>query len=185
MKLLAPIESIDFTALDLHGDSFSLSDYRGKAVVLSFFRDTSCPFCLKRVFDLSIYQQRWQKSGVEVIAVFSSPVDELANFHKNKFERFRVVPDPELNIYQQYGIETSFSGFIKGLIFNVPTIIEGFKKGAKIDKNNPNGLILPADFLIDENGLIVKSWYGRNAADNIPMKYIRRFVQDQAIKGLK
>ena len=70
MKLQAPTNSIDFTVTDMHGESFSLNDFRGKAVVLSFFRDASCPFCLKRVFDLSIHQQRWRKSGVEVIAVF-------------------------------------------------------------------------------------------------------------------
>jgi len=119
-----------------------------------------------------------------VISVFTSTANELSNFHKEKFERFRVVPDPELKIYEQYGIETSFPGFVKGMVFKLPTIIAGFKKGAKIDKNNPNGLILPADFLIDANGLIVKSWYGRNAADNIPMEYIQRFVQDHAQRGL-
>jgi len=185
MKIIAPRPSLDFTVKDLHGEEFSLSDYRGKAVILSFFRNTSCPFCLKRVFDLSVYQQRWRKKGVEVITVFTSPQKQIINYHKTKFTRFRVIPDPSLNIYKQYGIEKSFAGFIKGLVLRLPTILQGFKSGAKIDKNNPHGLILPADFLIDPNGQIVEAWYGRNAADNIPIDDIEYFVRNMAMQKIK
>ena len=179
MKLVAPTQSIDFEAYDVHGEKFKLSDYRGKAVILCFFRNSSCPFCLKRVFELAAHQQRWRKIGVEVIAVFSSSVSEMPNFKKNNFKRYRVVPDPHLEIYQQYGIEHSLSGLLKGLIFRLPTVLDGFSKGAKIE-NNPHGKILPADFLIDSSGQIIEAWYGQNASANIPMEQINKFVQRMA-----
>jgi len=184
MKLTAPTESIDFNALDIHGTEISLSDYHGKAVLLSFFRNTPCPFCLKRVFDLSVQQQRWRKVGVEVIVVFTSTAEEASSFHKNKFERLRVIADPQLKIYSQYGIQKSASGFFKGLAVKVPTIIQGLQRGGKIDKNNPHGSILPADFLIDYNGLILDSWYGKNAGDSIPMHRIHDFVKRMSMENV-
>ena len=183
IKLTAPADSLDFSTYDIHKVEINLSDYLGKAVILSFFRDTSCPFCLKRVFDLSAQQNRWRKLGVEIIVVFTSPPDEVASFHKNKFERLRVIGDPELKIYNLYGIEKSVSGFFKGLALKLPTIAQGVKRGAKIDKNNPHGTIIPADFLIDPDGLIVDCWYGRNAGDNIPIQRIHDFVKKMSIQN--
>ena len=184
MKLIPPTNSLNFTATDLYGDQFSLNDYRGKAVILSFFRNSTCPFCLKRVFDLSVQQLHWRKKGVEVICVFTSPSEELINFHKNKFDRLRVIPDPNLNLYQQYGIEKSLSGFFKGIILRFSTMIYGFLNGAKITKN-PHRTILPADFLIDPEGSIVKLHYGTNAADNIPMEHLQNFVRDMSTRKVR
>ena len=139
MKLIAPTQSIDFDTLDIHGSRISLRGYRGKAIILSFFRNTACPFCLKRVFELSAQQRRWSKVGVEIIVVFTSPAENVVSFHKNKFERFRVIADPELELYNKYGIEKSASGFFKSLVFKVPTIAKGLALGGKLDKNNPHG----------------------------------------------
>ena len=179
MKLEAPTQSIDFEAYDMHGKKISLSDYRGKSVILSFFRNTNCPFCLKRVFELATHQKRWRKNGIEVITVFSSPAKQMHGFRKTNFQRFRIVPDPNLQVYQLYGIEKSFSGLVKGLITRMLTVLKGFSHGGKVEKN-PHGLLLPADFLIDPQGQIVEAWYGTNAADNIGLDRILKFVDSAA-----
>lgn len=179
MKLSAPTPSIDFEAHDMYGEKFRLSDYQGKAVILCFFRNASCPFCLKRVFELAAHQRRWRNVGVEVVAIFSSTADEMPNFRKNDFRRYRVVPDPHLDIYNQYGVEHSLAGLVKGILFRLPTVLNGFSKGARVEPN-PNGKILPADFLIDPTGTIVEAWYGNNASANIPMGRINKFVQRMA-----
>ena len=183
MKLEAPTQSIDFEAYDMHGEKFTLKDYRGKSVILSFFRNTNCPFCLKRVFELATYQKRWRKNGIEVITVFSSPAKKMHGFRKSNFQRFRIVPDPDIKLYKLYGIEKSFSGLVKGLVTRLPTVLKGFSHGAKVEKN-PHGLLLPADFLIDPEGQIVEAWYGTNAADNIQLDRILKFV-DRAAKDLR
>ena len=185
IKLTAPVESIDFSTYDIHNTEVNLADYNGKAVILSFFRNTSCPFCLKRVFDLSVQQARWRKIGVEIIVVFTSQAEDVISFHKNKFDRLRIIADPKLELYNTYGVEKSASGFFKGLAFKIPTIIQGVKRGGKIDTNNPHGSILPADFLINADGLIIDSWYGKNAADNISMRRIHDFVKKMSIQNRK
>jgi hypothetical protein len=46
---------------------------------------------------------------------------------------------------------------------------------------NTNNL-LPADFLIDEEGRIVDSWYGRDAGDRIPFERVESFLAQHQSK---
>ncbi len=181
MKLAAPRKIIDFESKDIYGNSIQLSNYEGRAVLLSFFRDASCPFCLKRVFELRARRKQWKKMGVEIIAVFSSTEKQIRNFSKNQPKRLTAIADPKLEIYGLYGVEHSLAGFFKALAFKMPTIVSGIKKGARPTRN-PNAKIMPADFLIDDQGIIVDLWYGSNASDNIPMKRIDSFVRSVASK---
>ena len=176
MKLESLSQCIDFNALDIHGEEFKLSDYRGKAVILSFFRNTSCPLCLKRVFELSVHQKKWREKGVEIIAIFSSSGKNGNRLRKKANTQYRIVIDSELVIYNKYGVEKSFAGFVKALAFKFPKAVKGLLKGGKIEKN-ANGTLLPADFLIDASGTITESWYGADASDNIPMDNLVKFVR--------
>lgn len=38
--------------------------------------------------------------------------------------------------------------------------------------------ILPADFLIDENGYIVEAYYGQDIGDHIPFERIENFLKE-------
>ncbi len=180
MRIIPPADIIDFETRDIYGDNIRLSDYRGKAVILSFFRDASCPFCLKRVFELAVHHKKWSKLGVEIVTIFSSTQEEILSFNKNAVRRSRVIADPNLEIYGQYGIEHSLNGLVQALLFRMPTIINGFKKGARPTRN-PNGKIMPADFLIDSSGTIVEAWYGDNASGHIPMARLEKFVKKTVI----
>lgn len=180
MRVVPPVALIDFSATDIYGDSFRLSDYRGNAIILSFFRDASCPFCLKRVFDLAVHHRKWSQLGVEIVTVFSSTDEEMLNFSQKSVRRYRLVADPDLKIYEQYGVEQSFAGLLKALAFKMPTIISGLKRSARPSKN-PNGKIMPADFLIDSSGQIVEAWYGSNASGHIPMQKLHDFVKKTAL----
>jgi hypothetical protein len=42
------------------------------------------------------------------------------------------------------------------------------------------GNLMPADFLIDEKGNVVETYYGKDAGDHIPMERIELF----AVRGL-
>lgn len=182
MRLTAPREILDFESKDMYGNSIRLSEYKGRAVVLSFFRDTSCPFCLKRVFELRARRKQWKKMGVDIITIFSSTEQQIKKFSSDQPKRLTVIANPDLDIYNLYGVEQSVAGFFKALVFKVPTIISGLAKGAK-PTNNPNGKIMPADFLIDDEGTIVDLWYGSNAADHMPLKKIENFVRAAAKKA--
>jgi len=176
MKLSAPCLAQDFQAHDTNGNLFKLSDYKGKPIILSFFRDASCPFCNMRVYEFTQKYKEWEKLGIVVVAIFSSPANQIQNFITKHPRPFISIGDPELLIYDKYGIKSSHIGLIKALLFKIPRLVNGIKKGAKTDFKNPNGYIIPADFMISPNGKIVDLWYGRDVADHMPMKRVESFV---------
>ena len=56
----------------------------------------------------------------------------------------------------------------------MPTLLRGLRivGWAGLDTNN----LMPADFLIDEDGRIVEAWYGRDAGDRIPLERVELFL---------
>ena len=175
MRLTAPLDAITFNAQDIYGQQISLSDFQGKKVILSFFRDAACPFCNFRVFEFTHKYKAWKHQGVEIMAVFSSPSDEVRDHVARYPSHFSLMSDPELTIYNKYGVEKSTSALWKALIFKLPRIIRGMIKGGR-PRPNPNVTLVPADFLINEQGKIEDVWYGSNTSDHIPLERIDAFI---------
>ncbi|MEF9955993.1 MAG: hypothetical protein RR767_02205, partial [Acinetobacter sp.] len=48
-------------------------------------------------------------------------------------------------------------------------------EGLKKNLQNPSD-IMPADFLIDEHGYIIETYYGSDASDHIPFEKIYEFL---------
>ncbi|MBX2870060.1 MAG: redoxin domain-containing protein [Acidiferrobacterales bacterium] len=184
MKLKLPCDAIDFTTRDIYGRPFQLSGLSGKRVMLSFFRDAACPYCNFRLYELTHQHKEWKKSGLEIVAVFSSPADEVREFVARHPRPFRMLSDPDLSIYHQYGIEQSFSALFRALIFKGPRIVKGVAKGGR-PRPNPHVKIVPADFLLDNHGRVVDIWYGRDTADHIPLERIQSFINAFPIQSLQ
>ncbi|MBX2848331.1 MAG: AhpC/TSA family protein [Acidiferrobacterales bacterium] len=185
MKLVKHDIAPDFEAIDTKGQKIRLSDYRGRPVVISFFRDASCPLCNARVFDYSLKHREWKALGIEIITVFSSP-DEKINEFNDKYERkFTTIGDPNLKLYDLYGIEKSPVGFFKALVFRIPQILKGFAKGGRPDPKNPHGALMPADFIISPSGKILQAWYGKDAGQHIPMTFLDQFIRQIRLIRIK
>ena len=179
MRLKAPCQGIDFHTRDIHGEPFRLSDYMGKRVMLSFFRDAACPFCNFRIYELTHKYKTWKDQGLEIITVFSDTDEKVRAHVANHPRPFRMLSDPDLEIYNQYGVEHSASALLKALLFNMPRIIKGIRTGGR-PSNNPHVKLVPADFLIDEKGQVQEIWYGRNTSDHIPLQRIEAFMHAAA-----
>ncbi len=180
MRLNPPCDSIDFSTEDIYGEAFQLSALRGKRVMLSFFRDAACPFCNLRVYELTHRYKSWQQDGLEVIAMFSDTSDKVRNFVARHPRPFRMISDPELDVYNQYGVEHSIRAIFRAMLFKLPNLVRGFMTGGR-PSNNPHIKIVPADFLIDETGKVTQVWYGRDTSDHIPLEDIQAFIDE----GLK
>lgn len=178
MRLTPPCPSIDFATQDIYGNLIKLSDYRGKKVMLAFFRDAACPFCNLRVYELTQKYHQWQDKNIEIIAVFSSPAKEVRQFVAKHPRPFRLVSDTDLNLYTQYGVEHSAGALFKAIFFKFPRIIRGLLKGG-YPQPNPNVKLVPADFLISPNGKIERVWYGRDTSDHMPMDQVNDFIHQK------
>lgn len=183
MRLQPPRAIVNFETQDIYGESFQLSDFKGKKVMLCFFRDAACPFCNFRVYELTHRYKEWQQQNVEIIAVFSSTDEEVRNYVARHPRPFRLVADPKLEIYNQYGVEHSGFALIKALLFKLPRIFMGVKTGGYPSKN-PNVKLVPADFLINEKGHIEDCWYGRDTSDHMPLTQVQAFIESAPKTGI-
>jgi peroxiredoxin len=175
MKLKAPCQGIDIHAVDIFGEPFRLSDRLGKKIILSFFRDAACPFCNYRVYELTQRYKGWKDSGVEIVTIFSDTSEQVRKHVARHPRPFTMLSDPDLDFYNQYGVDHSKFALLKALIFKLPRIIKGIAKGGR-PSNNPHIDIVPADFLIDVDGQVAELWYGRDTADHIPLEKIEEFI---------
>lgn len=93
-----------FSAKDQNGNKVSLSDYKGKKVVLYFYPEDDTPTCTIQACNLRDNYALLKKEGFEVIGV--SPDTEKS--HK-KFETkfklpFTLLADTDHTILNKYGV---------------------------------------------------------------------------------
>lgn len=96
----------DFSSWDLNGAKVSLSDYKGKPVVLSFWA-TSCTACQAEFPALQKVQDRYAAQGLAVLAVDYRETDttRMASFLGGLHVAFRPVLDPQGTIAYAYGVD--------------------------------------------------------------------------------
>lgn len=164
-----------FTAIDVSGTKIDIEKYKGKKVFLAFFRYASCPVCNFRMHDVLENYDQIKASGYEIIAVYESTNKSLNEFLKDENVPFPIIGDSELVLYKKYRVEKSFwrtisSIFDKKVTSNKTKGKELFK-GKKLKKDG-NLTRIPADFLIDENGIITTAYYGTDIGDHLPLEQI-------------
>lgn len=160
----------------------------GRRTLLAFFRDTACPFCNFRIFELTQRHRDLSAAGLEIIAVFSATPDEVARFVRQRPRPFRVVADPTNLAYQAYGIRRSFAGKLRAVSGRTREWLARMRAaGWRRTLRGLGGLgtsnILPADFLIDECGCIRDVHHGQDAGDHIPFERIEHFLARPASAG--
>lgn len=178
MKLKEGQQAIDFTAKDIYNNEITLSDYKGKKIILGFHRHMSCPFCNRRVHQLMGRNLRLQKSDLQIVFMFESPNEKLADsvFHKG-IAPWPLIGDPEHEIYDRYGVERSTGKMLKTMF--AANTIKAMRetKDLNLPKYSGGTLnLIPADFFIDEDFKIVKAHYGAHADDHVDMNLLEEFA---------
>ena len=173
MKLFAPAAAPALDLVDIYGQAIPLGG-TGRRTLLSFFRDAACPFCNFRIYELTHHHASLSALGLDIVAVFGSGQAEVLHFVARHPRPFRIAADPVGASHQRYGIERSFWRKLKAVVTRVPTLLRGLRIVglAGLKTNN----LMPADFLIDEEGRIVEAYYGGDAGDRIPLERVELFL---------
>lgn len=167
------VSNIRLTALD--GKLFDMTSLKGRPFMVSFFRFASCPFCNLRMHELV---SRFNELGGQftVVAIFDSPLDNLREHADRHHSPFPVLADERGHYYLHYGIEHSIAGLLKGMIFRMHTMLYAmFAKGYVPLKIKGSMTTMPADFLVDESGVIRRAYYGKDEGDHLPFDEIKQF----------
>ena len=74
VSILAVADEIQFTAVDLAGKQYKLSDYKGKWVVVNYWA-TWCPPCLDEIPELIEFHEQYSKDKAVVLGVSYEELD--------------------------------------------------------------------------------------------------------------
>ena len=101
----------NFTLMSAHGNDISLSDYRGKFVLLNFWA-TWCPPCVKEMPALNVLHNKLKgRNGLYVVAVHAGPaLATVKKFLKDNPVDYDVVIDKNMSLssWQVSGLPTTF-----------------------------------------------------------------------------
>jgi thioredoxin-dependent peroxiredoxin len=102
----------DFTLADENGDDVSLSDFRGRRVVLYFYPKDDTPGCTTQACELRDNAAEFDARDAVILGVSPDPVKKHRKF-KDKYELpFTLLADVGHEVAERYGVwkEKSFMG---------------------------------------------------------------------------
>ena len=95
----------EFRATDSHGRQLHLSNFRGRPVLLKFYRGYWCPYCVAELEQLNRYASEFNALGVKLLAVSSDRVDELRMFEGKHDWAIKLLVDPDLVVHRRYNVQ--------------------------------------------------------------------------------
>ncbi len=165
---------ISLPAID--GTTFSTDRLHSRKYLLSFFRYAGCPFCNLRLRELATRHAELP-DRFNVVAVFDSPMHDLLRYAPRHNPPFPVLADASNTYYKAYGVEHSMAAAMKGAIAHLPTALKAvFKHGYIPWTIKGRVSTLPADFLIDEEGVVRVAHYAKDEVDRLAFDEIKRFA---------
>ena len=133
----------DFTLTDQNGNMHSLSDYRGKKVILYFYPKDNTAGCTKQACGFAERYPQFIEKGAVVLGISKDSVASHKKFEEKYGLPFTILSDPELVAIQAYDVWQEKKNYGKTYMGVVRTT-----------------------YLIDEEGKIAKAFDKVKAADN-------------------
>ena len=94
----------DFTLPDKDGNPVSLSDFRGRKVVLYFYPRDNTPGCTRQACAFAAAYDRFRSMDVTVIGISKDSVSSHLKFAQKYDLPFILLSDPELQVIQAYDV---------------------------------------------------------------------------------
>ncbi|MFK7951869.1 MAG: peroxiredoxin-like family protein [Ekhidna sp.] len=170
-----------FDLKDIFDRNINLKDYLEKKILIAFFRHAGCPFCNTRVHSLQKKHEELKAKGLEMIFFFESKKELMlsSQFHKS-ISPIPLISDPEKTWYSSYGVEKSGAKSTKSHIFSLlPKVVEAKLKGLPVHliKGDESIKTIPAEFLVNERGLVKKMHYANGLRERMSLDIITEFAE--------
>jgi thioredoxin-dependent peroxiredoxin len=122
-----------FTSTDQNGQPISLSDFRGKKIVLYFYPKDNTPGCTAQACSLRDNYEALQSAGYQVLGVSTDSAASHQKFISKYSLPFPLIADTDQQIVEAYGVWQEKSMYGRKFMGIVRTT-----------------------FVIDENGIIAE-----------------------------
>ena len=133
-----------FTLPDADGQDVSLSDFRGRKVVVYFYPAASTPGCTKQACDFRDNLAELNEAGFDVVGISPDKPAKLAAFRDAQGLSFPLLGDPSRSVLEAYG------AFGEKLMY-----------GKKVTG------VIRSTFVVDEDGKIAEAQYNVKATGHV------------------
>ena len=134
----------DFTLNDDQGGSTTLSDLRGRKVIVYFYPAAMTPGCTTQACDFSDNINTLRGQGYEVLGVSPDKPEKLAKFRDRDGLTITLLSDPDKSVLSQYGAYGEKKLYGK--------TIEG---------------VIRSTVVVDEEGRVSHAWYNVKATGHV------------------
>lgn len=142
---LAPGDAApDFTLTTDTGDQVSLSDLRGRKVIVYFYPAAMTPGCTKQACDFTDSLDSLRGAGYEVLGVSKDKPAKLAKFRERDGLTITLLSDEDLAVHRAYGAHGEKKLYGK--------VVEG---------------VIRSTFVIDEDGKVEVAQYNVKATGHV------------------
>jgi peroxiredoxin Q/BCP len=134
----------EFALTDSTGKTVSLSDYRGRSVVVYFYPAAGTPGCTKQACDFRDNLAELNDAGFDVVGISPDSEAKLAKFAAAEGVNFPLLSDADRAVMQQwgaYGEKQNYGRTITG--------------------------VLRSTFIVDADGKIAKAAYNVRATGHV------------------
>src|SRR5580765_559634 len=130
----------DFTLKDGNGQEWTLSNYKGRTVVLMFYPGDDTPVCTKEMCSVRDHWSDYQATGAEVVGISTDSVESHDKFTSKYDLPLRLLSDKDGEVRDKYGANS----LLPGRTARAEFVID--KDGKLVyQKVRPIGLFRPAD----------------------------------------
>jgi len=130
----------DFTLPDGNGNEWTLSDHRGKVVVLMFYPGDDTPVCTKEMCSVRDHWSDYQATGAEVVGISTDSVESHGKFSDKYSLPLTLLSDAKGEVRDLYGANSLIPGRTGRAEFVIDP--EGRLSYKKV---RPIGLFRPSD----------------------------------------
>ncbi|MDN6353184.1 MAG: thioredoxin-dependent thiol peroxidase [Corynebacterium sp.] len=134
----------EFTLTDDKGQDVSLSDFRGRKVIVYFYPRANTPVCTKEACDFRDSLAELNEAGIDVLGISPDKVDKLAKFRDDQELTFPLLSDESKEVMTAYGAFGEKKNYGK--------IVQG---------------VIRSTFLVDEEGKIALAKYNVKATGHV------------------
>jgi thioredoxin-dependent peroxiredoxin len=107
----------DFDLLDGDGQSWRLSDHRGKVVVLLFYPGDETPICTRQMCSVRDRWEDYAATGAEVVGISTNSVASHKSFAAHHELPLRLLADTDRKVADIYGAQSLIPGKVARSVF--------------------------------------------------------------------
>lgn len=138
------MNKLDFTLPNAQGDLISLSDYRGKKVILYFYPKDSTPGCTTEACDFRDATEAFAAKNTVILGISADSQKRHQNFISKYELPFELLSDVEHSVCEQYGVWQLKKNYGKEYYG-----------------------IVRSTFLINESGELIQEWRSVKVKDHV------------------